>query len=298
MALSSMTGFARTGFETSGIDFSWELKSVNARGLEIRLKLPPGLDILESEIRARARDDLSRGSCFFSLQREGESDRPRLSVNEEALALVVALARRLAAIDGVRMPSADGLLVLPGVLQDRRGTADHERENSDTEANAAILAALGPALAGLREARQSEGARLAAILQDQLDGMLRLVEAAEALAGEAPDLLTARIRDQIALLTGETNSLDPERLHQEALLIATRADVREELDRLRSHISGARELMNSGDPVGRRLEFLAQEFNREANTLCSKAFDRRLTGIGVELKSVIDQFREQVQNVE
>jgi uncharacterized protein (TIGR00255 family) len=294
MALSSMTGFARTSFEVAGSTYSWELKSVNARGLEIRLKLPSGLDILEAEIRRLARETISRGSCFFSLQRESESDRPRLSVNEDALALVLALARRLAASEGVSMPSADGLLALPGVLQERAGRAEEDPDSR----NAAIVSALEPALDALKASRRSEGERLRAVLQDQLAEVIRLVEAAEQLGAQAPEILKARIRDQLELLTGETNSMDPDRLHQEALLIATRVDIREELDRLRSHVSGAQEIMNSGDLVGRRLEFLAQEFNREANTLCSKAFDRRLTAIGVELKSVIDQFREQVQNLE
>jgi uncharacterized protein (TIGR00255 family) len=295
MALSSMTGFARTAFEAGGAKFAWELKSVNARGLELRVRLPPGMDYLEGGIRGRVRDRLSRGSCFFALAKESEPDRPRLSLNEEALALVIATARRLATVEGIALPSADGLLALPGVLQDRgAATAGEDNEQRD----AAILDSLGPALEALRAARLEEGRRLRAVLDDQLSAITRLVGEAQAVAAGAPELLKARIRDQVALLTSETSSLDPDRLHQEAVLAATRADIREELDRLTSHVAAVRELINSGDAVGRRLEFLAQEFNREANTLCSKAFDKRLTGIGVELKSVIDQFREQVQNLE
>jgi uncharacterized protein (TIGR00255 family) len=295
MALSSMTGFARTSFEAAGTKFSWELKSVNARGLEIRLRLPPGLDHLEADIRVATREKLARGSCFFTLQKESGGERPRLMLNEEALTLVIAAARRLAAVDGIATPTADGLLAIPGVLQDRGEVVEPDAAE---RRDAAILESFAVAIATLREARQEEGARLGTVLSGQLAAIERLVEAAALLAAEAPETLKARIRDQVALLTAEKSSLDPDRLHQEALLAATRADVREEVDRLKSHVAGARDLIRSGDAVGRRLDFLTQEFNREANTLCSKAFDRRLTAIGMDLKAVIDQLREQVQNLE
>jgi len=295
MALSSMTGFARTSFEATGAKFSWELKSVNARGLEIRLRLPPGLDHLEADIRVAAREKLTRGSCFFTLQKEGGAERPRLMLNEEALTLVIAAARRLAAVDGIATPTADGLLAIPGVLQDRGEVLDPDAAE---RRDASILESFAVGIATLRESRLEEGARLYNVLKDQLAAIERLVEAAALLAAEAPEALKTRIRDQVALLTSDRSSLDPDRLHQEALLAATRADVREEVDRLKSHVAGARDLINSGKAVGRRLDFLTQEFNREANTLCSKAFDRRLTTIGMELKAVIDQLREQVQNLE
>ncbi len=294
MALSSMTGFARTSFEVDGAKFSWELKSVNARGLEIRLRLPSGLDHLEADIRARIRDAIARGSCFFTLAREAEGEHSSLVLNEEALALVVAAARRLAAVEGIAMPTADGLLAIPGVLRDGSAALDSAAAE---RRDAAVLAELGAAIDTLKRTRLEEGARLATVLGDQIERIERMVEEAESLSAEAPEALRARIRDQVALLTADASSLNPDRLHQEAVLAATRADVREELDRLQSHITGARGLIGSGDAVGRRLEFLAQEFNREANTLCSKAFDRRLTAIGMELKAVIDQFREQVQNL-
>lgn len=294
MALSSMTGFARSSFEVDGAKFSWELKSVNARGLEVRLRLPPGLDHIEMDARAMARAEIPRGSCFFVLQREADAARPQLKLNEEALALVVAAARRLAAVEGIAMPSADGLLAIPGVLQDGGVVAE---EDAAERRDAAILKALGEAIAALAVARQEEGTRLAGVLDDQLTAIARMVDEADNVSAEAPEMLKARIREQVALLTSEANGLSPERLHQEALLAATRADVREELDRLRSHVASVRELVKAGGIVGRRLDFLAQELNREANTLCSKAFDRRLTAIGVELKATIDQFREQVQNL-
>jgi uncharacterized protein (TIGR00255 family) len=294
MALSSMTGFARTSFEVDGAKFSWELRSVNARGLEIRLRLPSGFDHLEADIRTRIRDAIPRGSCHFTLAQEAEGEHSRLTLNESALAVVVAAARRLAAEEWVTMPTADGLLAIPGVLQDGSAALDEAAtERRDT----VVLAQLGTSLEALKRARSEEGARLEALVGDQIDRIEHMVGEAEAIAAGAPEALRARIREQVALLTADANSLNPDRLHQEALLAATRADVREEIDRLHSHITGARNLIAGGDAVGRRLDFLTQEFNREANTLCSKAFDRRLTAIGLELKAIIDQLREQVQNL-
>jgi uncharacterized protein (TIGR00255 family) len=294
MAPSSMTGFARNSFIMDGTKYSWELKSVNARGLEVRMRLPPGLDHLETEARIVARETLGRGSCVFTLFKEGEEEGPRLVLDEAALALVIAAARRLASVEGIAMPTADGILAIPGVLRERQEVGAEAAERRD----AAALEAFRAGVAALKAARAEEGERLETVLDRQLDTFDRLIAAAEEVAAETPDLLKARIREQVALLTASPSSLDPDRLHQEAVLAATRADVREELDRLKSHVAGARQLIQSGDAVGRRLEFLSQEFNREANTLCSKSADRRLTAIGVELKSAIDQFREQVQNLE
>jgi uncharacterized protein (TIGR00255 family) len=293
MPLSSMTGFARATVEVDGAKFSWEVKSVNARGLEVRLRLPAGFDYLETDIRALAREHLLRGSCFFTLQREAGLERQQLVLNEEALALVVAAARRLAAEEGIAMPTADGLLAIPGVLHEGGGTEGGE---AASHRDAVLIEGLRTALAALVESRQEEGARLRAMIEDRLAVIARLVEEAAAISATAPDVLKARIREQVALLVTE-GGLDPDRLHQEAVLAATRADVREEVDRLRSHIEGAHRLIASDTAVGRKLDFLTQEFNREANTLCSKAFDRRLTMIGVEMKAIIDQLREQVQNL-
>jgi uncharacterized protein (TIGR00255 family) len=294
MTLSSMTGFARTSFEVDGARFSWELKSVNARGLEIRLRLPNGLDHLEADIRTRIRAAIARGSCFFTLAREAEGGQPSLVLNERALELVLTAARRLAAAGGIAMPSADGLLAIPGVLSDGSAALDGEAAE---RRDAVVFSAFDTAIEALKQTRLEEGGRLAAVLGQQIDRIATLVEEAETVSAEAPEALKARIREQVALLTADPNGLNPDRLHQEAVIAATRADVREELDRLRSHITAARALMKAGDTVGRRLDFLSQEFNREANTLCSKAFDRRLTVIGMELKAVIDQIREQVQNL-
>ena len=295
MPLSSMTGFARTSFEVGRATFSWELKSVNARGLEIRLRLPPGLDHLESEVRALARNRLHRGSCVFALAKDADVEEARLVLNEDALALVLAAALRLASTEGIAKPTADGLLALPGVL--RQGGEPSDTAFAEIR-DRAVLEALGTALQSLTAARMEEGRRLGSLLLDQVRVIAELVESAASLASEAPNVLESRIRAQVALLVAEPLGLDPQRLHQEAILAATRADVREEIDRLNSHVGAARELIQTGGTVGRRLDFLTQEFNREANTLCSKSYDRRLTAVGLELKAVVDQMREQVQNIE
>ena len=294
MTLASMTGFARTAFEAEGAKYSWELRSVNARGLEVRLRLAPGLDHLEAEVRAQLRERIARGSCFLTLAREAELAQRAVVLNEAALALVIAAARRLAEVEGIGAPTADGLLAIPGVLEDGdvalKGEAAERRD-------AAVLSALAGTIDLLLAARIEEGKRLSVSLGDQLQSIETLVGDAKRIAAEAPEALKARIRDQVALLTADGIGLNPDRLHQEALIAATRADVREEIDRLTSHVESARGLVASGGAVGRRLDFLAQEFNREANTLCAKAFDNRLTTIGLELKAVIDQLREQVQNL-
>jgi uncharacterized protein (TIGR00255 family) len=214
-------------------------------------------------------------------------------LNEEALAMVLAAARRLAAVEGVAMPAADGLLAIPGVLQEGGASLDEEAAE---RRDAALLASFDKVVDRLTEARREEGRRLQDVLEDQLSTIGAFVDEAAAVAVEAPEALKGRIREQVALLAGDA-SLDPDRLHQEALIAVTRFDVREEIDRLRSHVVAVRSLLQKDEAAGRRLEFLTQELNREANTLCAKAFDRRLTRIGIELKAVIDQLREQSQNI-
>jgi len=293
MAMKSMTGFARADAELGDVRFVWEIKSVNSRGLEMRLRLPPGLDRLDSEIRRLTRDHLSRGSCQLSLQLDRVGSASNLVINETALAAVTDAARHLATETGIDAPSADGLLAIRGVLEECGLDALDDADAVDRT----VLDALAACLAALVAARAEEGGRLAAILTDQLDTIETLIEAAADLAAKAPEALLTRLAEQVARLTGEA-SLDPQRLHQEAVLLATKADIREEIDRLTSHISAARKLLTDDGVIGRRLDFLAQEFNREANTLCSKSYDKELTAIGVELKAVIDQLREQVQNLE
>jgi uncharacterized protein (TIGR00255 family) len=223
------------------------------------------------------------------------SSAPRLRVNQEALQSL------LSALDGLTLPgnvqpaSLDGLLAVRGVVEFDEEAIDPGR---DETLAMALKGSIGKLIESLRSARLTEGQALAAVLGQQLDAIAALVAEAEASPARQPDAIRARLEAQIAELTDGKASLDPARLHQEAVLIAARADIREEIDRLRAHVDAARALLQEGGPVGRRLDFLAQEFGREANTLCAKANDVSLSRIGLELKAVIEQFREQVQNVE
>lgn len=295
MALFSMTGFARREFDVAEDRFAWEVKSVNARNLELRMRLPNGLDVLEPAIRQTVKHHVSRGSVFISLNQVRASRQASIRINEDALAVVVAAARRLVEINpDIRQPDAASLLSVRGILED----VDPSREGvlSDAMKETAINA-LEACLKDLSLARAEEGERLRAVLLDQIGKMEQLVGKADELMAEIHEVLKSRIKDQVAALSGE-KALDPDRLHQEAVLLASKQDIREEIDRLSAHCGSAQERLGGGGAVGRRLDFLAQEFNREANTICSKAFDNRLTETGLEMKATIEQFREQVQNLE
>ena len=291
-ALSSMTGFARAERQAGSLRLRIELKSVNGRGLDMRLRLAPGLEFTEIMLRQLLSRHLSRGSVnlFATLDRNGAGGAVR--VNEQALAAVLAALDRIRHVDSVPA-RLDGILALPGVLEldDGAGLLDED------ELARLVQECAADAIGGLRAARQQEGAEIALVLRGQLDTIIGLLDAAETHPARSRTAIEARLREQIALLCDDTG-LPPERLAQEALLLATKADIQEELDRLRTHVAAARMLIAEGGPVGRRLDFLAQEFNREANTLCSKANAVELTAIGLDLKAVIDQLREQVQNIE
>jgi len=295
MSLSSMTGFARAEGEHQGLEWHWELRSVNGKGLDLRLRLPPGMDSLEPALRDRTQKALKRGNIQASLQivrREAASQvRINEAVLEEVLAIATALRRRLDAPP----VTVEGLLQVRGVLEVGEAEADEETE---AERQAAIVVSYGNALERLKQARSEEGKRLAAVITGHLDTIARLTDEARANPSRSAEAIAERLSEQVARLAGQSPPLDPDRLNQEAMLLAVKADIREEIDRLDAHIAQARELIASGEAVGRRLDFLAQEFNREANTLCSKSSDAALTRTGLGLKTVIDQMREQVQNIE
>jgi len=295
MALSSMTGFARASAAAGSYGWAWELKSVNAKGLELRLRLPPGWDSLEIPARNRASVVLARGTLYASLTVSREGVAPAVRINEQALAAVLAVIGDVARRIDAAPPSADGILALKGIME--VGEAD-EGEEDRRAAEAAIMAGFDAALAGLSEMRRREGEALYRVLASRLDALAALAARAESTPGRRPEAVRARLADQVAQLLEASDRFDADRLHQEAILIASKADVREELDRLAAHVSQARALIEAGGPVGRRLDFLAQELNREANTLCAKSNDVELTNIGLELKGVVEQFREQVQNLE
>jgi len=295
MALSSMTGFARSHGASGPYVLEWELKSVNAKGFDLRLRLPPGWDELEAFAKKRAAERLSRGTVYANLNVKRANALSSVRINEEVLASVVKAATQLAGrIDAVA-PSIDGLLAIKGVIEVIEPESDEEE---DKAAKAVAASAFEEALNGLVEMRRREGTSLGQILSQRMLEIEALAKKAEAAPGRKPEAIRARLAEQIAALLDTADRFDPERLNQEALLIAAKADIREELDRIASHVSQAREMIGKGGPVGRRLDFLAQEFNREVNTCCSKSNDLELTNTGLEMKNVVEQFREQVQNLE
>lgn len=295
MAIKSMTGFARADGAMGNLSWHWEVRSVNGRGIDIRLRVPPGFESLEPRIRELLSKRITRGSLTVNLSVKRAHGQAQIQLNETALGQVLEALERLSQRVPVAPPSADGLLGIKGVIE------LVEAEESDVEAAAraeAMLTNLGQALDGMIRARAEEGSRLQAVLLDQLSTIERLVAVIEHLPARSPDAIRQRLVEQVQRLLEAGGVFDESRLYQEAALLATRADTEEELKRLTAHISAARELLQSREPAGRRLDFLAQEFNREANTVCSKSNDVDTTRAGLELKAIIDQMREQVQNIE
>lgn len=295
MTLDSMTGFARSDGSHDGQRWTWELRSVNGKGLDVRLRLPPGLDRLEVAARKRIGESLTRGNVQVSLTVTREGGATTLRINEQVLDAVLAAMNRIADRIDAAAPSLDGILALKGVLET---TEVEDDEEARATLDAALLAGLDTAVEGLAAARAREGEAIGRVLAAQIDEIERLTAAAEAHPARTPEAIRARLAEQVEALLGAVPALDPQRLAQEAVLLATRADIREELDRLTTHVAEARRLIGGGGAVGRRLDFLTQEFNRETNTLCSKANDRELTAIGLDMKAVVDQLREQIQNIE
>ncbi len=288
-----MTGFGRAAGEGDRFAWAWELRSVNGRGLDLRLRLPPGFDTIEPALRDAAARHLARGnvSAMLTVRREAAAT---LAVDEAVLGDLLRIALDLAArIPGGAAPRADALLAVPGVLArtgaDDAGSGDH---------GPAILRGFEAALAELVAMRRAEGARLAAVVAGQLDEIVRLHAAATAEAADQPAMQRARMLESLQALLGEVPALPEERIAQEVALLASRSDVREELDRLASHVAAAEALLAEAAPIGRRFDFLVQEFARETNTLCSKSASPALTATGLRLKAVIEQMREQVQNIE
>ncbi len=295
MALKSMTGFARTAGAHAPWRWVWEVKAVNAKGLDLRVRVPPGFDLMEPEARARLSRRLARGTCYATLTLHRETSATQVRINEPLLRALVETLSQIPADGNLRPASLDGLLGVRGVVEVSETMDD---EAAIAAASATALLGLDAALDHLVTARNTEGAALQAVLSARIETIARLTEAAETTPGRKPEAVLARLQQSIDTLTGATSALDPVRLHQEAILLAAKADVREELDRLKTHIVSGRELLASDQPVGRRLDFLAQELSREANTLCAKSNDPVLTAIGMDLRVEIEQFREQVQNIE
>jgi len=295
MTLKSMTGFARADGVHGDTSWSWEARSVNGRGLELRLRLPSGFESLEIRVRGLAQEKLARGNCTLNLSVRREAGRTEIRLNEAALAQARAVAERAQALTDLKTARLDTLLAMRGVVE---AVEAEESEEAQAALYHALLAGLARVLDELVHARAAEGERLEAVISKQLATIAALIGRASDAAARQSEALGARLAEQVARLTEASAGLDPERLHQEALLLAAKADIQEELDRLRAHLAAANEHIESNQPLGRKFECLAQELNREANTICSKASDIEISRTGIELKTVIDQLREQVQNIE
>ena len=290
-----MTGFARASGARAPYRWAFELKSVNAKGLDLRLRAPSGFDRIEGEARARLSRALARGTCFAALtvQRDGGALEAR--VNAPVLTAIVNAVKQAAEGAGLAPPTLDGILAIKGVV-DVVEAGDDEGELA--AACDGALATLDEAIGGLIAARQSEGAALTAIIDERLAAIAALTQAADENPARRPEAIARRLAQSVAALLDAGRGFDENRLYQEAVLLAAKADIREELDRLKTHVAAARDLVREGGPVGRRLDFLAQELAREANTLCAKSNDVTLTAIGLDLRGQIEQLREQIQNIE
>ncbi len=297
MGLQSMTGFASVSGRDEGVEWAWEVRSVNARGLEVRMRLPEGMEALEAKVRSSAAAALKRGSVNVALKLQWPEANGAAQLNADALSGMISAVK--AACDAAEAAGLDLASVTAGELLGLRGVLDQGRR---AETSAALVASvgdgLGPLFEGLREARAKEGAALAAVLKGQVTRIAELVAAARDSDTARMVKLGETLKARVAALLEETQIVDEARLAQELALLAVKADITEEMDRLEAHITSAHALLGAAGAVGRKLDFLMQEFNREANTLCSKSGDAALTAVGLELKVVIDQMREQVQNVE
>ncbi len=296
MALASMTGFARTEGFYDTVRWVWELRSVNGKGLDVRARLGSGFEALEADIRSQVAKVLKRGNLSVSLTVKREAgSKQALVINETILESVLETMKTVSGRIEASKPTLDGILGFKGVVE----LAEAElNEDARRELNAEILQTLNSALTDLLSMRRKEGEAIGRVIDGQLSAIEHLTSQAEKSPARTVDAIRQRLREQVDMLMDTNADFDPQRLHQEAVLLATKADIREELDRLYAHVAAARDLLSKGGAVGRKLDFLAQEFNRETNTLCSKSNDTSLTAIGLELKAVVDQMREQIQNLE
>lgn len=294
MSVSGMTGFGRAEVELAGERWVWEVRSVNGRALDLKLKTLAGFDELEPKLRASATQRFKRGSLQASLSVVRVSARANVEIDAALVEKLLSASAPYIASGRVTAPTWDGLLNVRGVLTGEDVALD---DDARAARDAALFQAFERALDALTEARRAEGRTLAAVLSDAANRMEALIAAARVSAAAAPAAALARIKQRLESLAPELK-LDPQRLAQEAALAATRADVQEELERLAAHVTELRTLLTKPEPAGRKLDFLAQELTREANTLCSKSSDLELTRIGLDLKTVVDQVKEQAANVE
>ncbi len=295
MTLSSMTGFARTAGSWENYHWTWEIKSVNGRGLDVRCRMPQGMEAVEQTARKSLKQIIARGSVNINLQLTRDMDSTAFKVNQEMLDSLVEVATATAMKNHLPQPGLDALMGVRDVIQ----YVETEEDEATLKArDAVLLTSFQEALTAFKSARDDEGAAMQDVLTALLDEIEQQVRQADSLAQELPALIKKRYMDKVSALLDDTTAIDPDRIAQEVVLLATKADIKEEIDRLYAHIEAARSHIKANGQIGRKLDFLTQEFNREANTLCSKASDIRLTDVGLSLKTTIDQFREQVQNIE
>jgi uncharacterized protein (TIGR00255 family) len=291
-----MTGFARSEGYGNGLSWAWEIKSVNGKSLDVRFRLAPGFEALELPLRTTISERLKRGSITVNLTVARTGAGGGLRVNREALAQVSALAAELVELHGAAQPRADGLLALRGILE--TGEEDDTDSGLRERRMSSFIVGANEALDALLAARVEEGRRMARAIAMRLREITALVGEAEHVAAIQPEAMRTRLLSQVSELLAATPAIAEERIAQEVALLVVKGDLREELDRLSAHVAAASELLAADGAVGRRLDFLCQEFNREANTLCSKSSDLALTRIGLGLKAAVEQLREQVQNIE
>lgn len=295
MGLTSMTGFGRLEGHSGTCSWHWEMRTVNGRGLDIRLRLPQGFEDLELPVREACKKKLARGNCNITLNVAFDSGVSSVRLNEEMFRQVGQAAEQAAKIMNAPLPSLDGLLSMRGVLEYK------ENEEDDAEREARLPAMQGDfqkVLDGVVDTRVAEGRRLSKEIASLLDEITGLVSAIEKAPARSQEAISQRLRTQLDRLFADAPQIDEQRVYQEAALLAAKADIEEEIARLKAHISAARDLLKGSEPAGRKLDFLTQEFNREANTICSKSNDTSITQAGLALKAAIDRMREQVQNIE
>lgn len=295
-----MTGFCRTGghceFDGAVFDWAFEMKSVNGKNLDFKVRLPQAFEGMSNDLKSVAQKYFERGTISVSLDISGSGVSPQVSINRELLNKLVETAAQLCAGDvPVRQPSAGELLAINGVVEIEKKPFD---EVLIEKLQKELLAGFEKCCAGLREDRRKEGEKMAEVLNGLLEKIAETVRQITTLSQQTPQRLREKLTGQIAEFLGENNSVSEERLAQEIVFLVNRADIREETDRLQAHLKTAAQLLARGQSVGRRLDFLCQELNREANTTCSKAADVEIVNLGMELKATIEQLREQVQNME
>jgi uncharacterized protein (TIGR00255 family) len=294
MPISSMTGFARKEGRSGPFEWVWEMRSVNGRGLDVRLRLPNGMEELEGYIRAVTPKSFTRGNIQISLQFDQRAQQ-QLQVNQDVLAQVLKQLAALQGTPGTADATLDGVLALRGVLE----MQDPEIDADEIDArDFQLRATFDATISDLDNSRREEGHRIDATLRSHLTAISALVSRSEVIAAARPDSVRDRLRAQIDEVLGDRPTVPEERLAQELALLMVKADISEEIQRLKAHVEAAEESLESNEAIGRRLDFLCQEFNREANTLCSKANDVALTAVGLDLKVEVDRLREQVQNIE